>query len=127
MQEVTELTAIAYYDKKEGWFFEGFNKPIKGVIFWCWLPELPEDPRFKGLTANHFGQKFSINTVGSVGTKVVLRKSRRDATTPTAPTMESFVNLERKFCKTPEREHETFMEKITAIKKSQVKRKRGRD
>lgn len=121
MTEITEQIAAAYYDKSEGWFFEGFNKPIKGVIYWSKLPELPSDSRFDRSSSLEFKSRFSIDSRGNVIPRVVRRKrSREEDEFPgddRNANASDIVNLQRKHSKIPARENESFMDQLKALNK----------
>lgn len=92
---IIEKCGMAYHDKQEGWFSEG-NHKLTGVIHWR-FPELPEDPRFAGLTDRQFAQRYSVNAAGTVVTKVLLRKKRQPKPDYQPTTAEAIVGLEAKF------------------------------
>jgi len=75
MRGVHEQVTLAYFDKKDGWFVDGLNKPLVKVTYWAPLPDLPYDPRFSDLSKKDFDFKFSSDTFGNLGPKTILRKN----------------------------------------------------
>ena len=116
MSDITEQIAIAYYDKTEGWYFEGVNQPVKNVIYWSDLPAFPVDSRFEGVSSLKFKSRFSCDPMGNVITKVIRRKHHGDNELDNKDAKASdIVSLQRKFSMIPQDKKESFMDKIRIL------------